>query len=251
MKIGYLGYGNLAKAIDTGIAKANLIPANDIFICAKTESTFAEARSKGHGTCSDAFELFAVCDIVVLLIKPKVFRELKPELSKINTKGKRVISGMAAVHTDEIVSVFNCPVMRIMPTLAAAGAVDILGYSDSRNFDDIVPLFHRLGDAVCLDEDMLDRLTVTASCGLGFAAHIMEVYSDECKKFGFSAEQSKAIVSRIFSFSAQADSFSDLENRVATKGGATEAGISAMDADLRKSIASAFAGAAERAIPKK
>lgn len=251
MKIGLMGYGNLANALDAGISKACLFPAKDIYICAKTESTLAEARAKGHGIAYNAKELFSVCDVVVLLIKPKIFRELKPELSLIDTRGKRVISGMAAVHTDEIAEVFHCPIMRIMPTLAAADAVDILGYSDCRDFGDITPLLSRLGKTISLDDDMLDRLTVASSCGLGFAAHIMESYKNECVKYGFTPEQSEAITRQIFSFTAGAVSFSDLERRVATKGGATEAGILAMDADIKKSIAAAFTGAAERAVPKK
>lgn len=251
MRLGFLGYGNLAKAFDAGIKKSNLIPAKDIYICAKTESTLTEASILGHGTVTELKELFAVCDVIALLIKPKIFRDLKPELSKLDTHGKRVISCMAAVHTDELREVFNCPVLRIMPTLAVSDAFDILGHSESDNFNDIIYGLSQLGDTIKLSDDMLDLLTVAASCGLGFAAHIMEIYKNECIKLGFSPEQSMKITRRIFAFSAKSDDFSDLRNRVATKGGVTEAGILAMDSDLRKSIASAFAEAAERAVPNK
>ncbi len=253
MKLGLLGYGNLAKAFDAGIAKAGLLPAKDIYIFDKYEPTLAEARAKGHGTVTEIKELFAACDVVAFLIKPKIFRELKPELIQLETRGKRIISPMAAVHTDEISEVFSCPVLRLMPTLAVAEAADIIGYcsSDARAFDDILGGLSHLGKTISLDDDMLDRLTVASSCGLGFAAHIMESYKNECVEHGFTPEQSEAITRQIFSFTAGTGSFSDLEHRVATKGGATEAGILAMDVDLKKSIAAAFAGAAERAVPKK
>jgi pyrroline-5-carboxylate reductase len=244
----------LKYSMGAGISKAGLLPAKDIYIFDKYEPTLAEARAKGHGTVTEIKELFAVCDVVAFLIKPKIFRELKPELMQLDTRGKRIITPMAAVHTDEVREVFSCPVLRLMPTLAVSEASDIIGYcsSDIRAFDDILEGLSRLGTTVSLDDDdMLDRLTVVASCGLGFAAHIMEVYKNECIKFGFSEEQSEAIARRIFSFSAYTASFSDLERRVATKGGATEAGILAMDADLKKSISAAFTGAAERAVPKK
>lgn len=257
MKLGFLGYGNLARALDRGICSQNILPPENICICAKTEATLATARGRGHMTCVGAAELFALCDIVVLAIKPRVFREMKYELSRIDTSGRRVVSVMAAVHIGEIAAVVGCPVMRVMPTLAAADAKDIIGYCCGAGFDDVAAALGRLGDAIKLDEAMLDRLTVASSCGLGFAAHMLESYKKECISYGFAPEQAETITRRMFSYAAEVreegadDSFSALESRVATKGGATEAGNLAMDTPLREAISAAFDAAGERAIPKK
>ena len=121
MKLGFLGYGNLAMAIDAGIAKLGIIPAGDIFVCDSADTAVALARAVEHPVCGSAAELLYACDVVVILKKPKVFRELKAEFAALDTRGKRVVSCMAAVHTDELKGVFGCPVMRVMPTLASAG----------------------------------------------------------------------------------------------------------------------------------
>lgn len=251
MKIGFLGYGNLARALDAGIKKEQILPAGDIYVCENNEAALTAARAAGHPIAADIKELFALCDIVVILIKPAVFRSMKPLLSGLDTRGRRVISGMAAVHTGELSQVFGCPVLRVMPTLAAAHSKGPLGYSGGAGFEDIIPALSRMGDAVCLDDDMLDRLTVAASCGLGFAAHIMDAYRAECIKHGFSPEDSNLIARSIFSYPADlaTGSLSELVDRVATKGGATEAGILAMDQHLRSALAAAFAAAGERARP--
>lgn len=269
MKLGFLGYGNLARALTHGLCRQGgpLTPA-DITVTAHTQATLDAAASAGHNTCSAASELFACCDTVVLAVKPRVFRELATELKSYVGSNHRVISVMCAVHIDEIQAALGCPVLRVMPTLAAAEACDILGYSDAAAFGDVVPLLESLGDAIPMNEAMLDRLTVTASCGLGFAAHILKSYRAECMKFGFDAVQSTAIVRRMFAYAAEyteengtdtcaqnsvaaeSDCFAALERRVATRGGATEAGNIAMDAPLCTAIAEAFRAAGERAIPR-
>lgn len=260
MKIGFLGYGNLARAIDRGLISKNLLPAGNICVCAKTEATLTNARAKGHMTCHTAEELFEICDIVLIAVKPKVFFEISHELESVDTTGKRVVSLMAAVHIDVIEKVMRCPVLRIMPSLASANAVDVIGYTVGEStaplFEDFLTLITGLGEVVGLEEDMLDRLTVASSCGLGFAAHILDVYKDKCINYGFSPEQSEMITRRMFSYAADSgkesgESFAELRSRVATKGGATEAGNQAMDKPLREAVDAAFNAAGERAIPKK
>lgn len=260
MKLGFLGYGNLARALTRGLCRpGRALAPRDVTVTAHTSATLEAAAAAGHAVCADAAALFAACDTVVLAIKPYVFRELAEELKGYITPGHRVISVMCAVHIDEIQAALGCPVLRVMPTLAAADACDILGYSDAAQFGDVVPLLRTLGDALPMDEPMLDRLTVAASCGLGFAAHILEAYKRECLVLGFDDEQSDAIVRRMFTYAAAAqsndperseDGFAALERRVATRGGATEAGNLAMDASLREALAAAFAAAGERAIPR-
>lgn len=250
MKLGFLGYGNLAMAIDAGIAKLGIIPAGDIFVCDSADTAVARARAAGHPVCGSAAELFYACDVVVILIKPKVFRELKAEFAALDTRGKRVASCMAAVHTDELKGVFGCPVMRVMPTLASAGAADIIGHTPSRDFGELLSVLGQLGDLLCLDEKQLDCLTVAASCGLGFAARIMEVYAGECEKIGFKPGEAEAITRSIFTYAAGGD-FAGLASRVATKGGVTEAGLNSMDKDLRGALSAAFAAALEKAVPPK
>lgn len=258
MKLGFLGYGNLARALTRGLCRSGgALAPQDVTVTARSEATLEAARAAGHGVCRTAEQLFASCDTVVLAVKPYVFRELAGSLRGFITPAHRVISVMCAVHIDELETALGCPVLRIMPTLAAADACDILGYSDAAGFGDVIPLLRTLGDALPMDEDMLDRLTVAASCGLGFAAHILEAYRCECRALGFDDEQSEVIVRRMFAYAAgagsaaDADGFAALERRVATRGGATEAGNLAMDAELRRALAAAFDAAGDRAIPKK
>ena len=246
MKLGFLGYGNLAMAIDAGIAKLGIIPAGDIFVCDSADTAGARARAAGHPVCGSAAELFYACDVVVILIKPKVFREIKAEFAALDTRGKRVVSCMAAVHTDELKGVFGCPVMRVRPTLASAGAADIIGHTPSREFGDLLSVLGQLGDLLCLDEKQLDCLTVAASCGLGFAARIMEVYAGECEKIGFKPGRLRRHPQHIHMPPVATCHW----QAVATKGGVTEAGLNAWTRPARGAVCH-LAAALEKAVPPK
>lgn len=240
MKLGYLGFGNLARALDCGIMSRGLMSPENIYVCVKSENSRDHAEKLGHTSVS-ASELFAVCDTVVLAVKPSVFREMKATLSLLDVSGKRVVSALCGVGYDELKTVFHCPVMRIMPSIASEGGNDIIGYCGDGGFDDFLSVLGGIGVLRKTEEENLGRFTVAASCGIGFAAHIMQAYRDECITLGFSPEDAETITRCIFSFASGAkDDFSSLEARVATKGGATAAGISKMDEGIRTSLRSAF-----------
>lgn len=249
MKIGFFGFGNLARALAGGMVKGGAVPAENIFVCDMSDAAQTEARARGHNIAKSVSELFANCDAVAMTIKPKIFRALSDELCALDTANKLVFSPMAAVRIDELKTVFSCPVMRIMPTIASTDCRDILGYAtDGRgDFTPIIKLLETLGTAMELDENSLDRLTVTASCGLGFAAHIMETYRVRCTEQGFSDEEAAKITAAMFSYAAEFGTkeggFAGLESRVATKGGVTEAGNLAMHDRLYEAIGKAFSAA--------
>ena len=249
MNLGFFGFGNLARALDGGMIKGGKIAPESIWVCDMSEAAQSEAVSRGHNIAADVTELFANCDIIAMTIKPKIFRALADELRALDSSNKLIFSPMAAVSIAELKAVFSCPVMRIMPTIASTDCRDIIGYTTDRegDFAPILELLNSLGEIMELDEDSLGRLTVTASCGLGFAAHIMETYRIRCIEQGFSDEEAAKITAAMFSYAAEFGTkeggFAGLESRVATKGGVTEAGNLAMNDELYSAVGKAFSAA--------
>jgi pyrroline-5-carboxylate reductase len=254
MKIGFYGYGHLARAVAAGLLKKELSLPEEIFVLAKSEKTLDRAKAEGFTPCKDATELLSFSDLIVLAIKPATFRELSPTLSKMNFEGKRVVSLMASIGLEQLKESFSCPVLRVMPTVAIEQGNDIIGITDPQGFEDVKALFEGLGSVHVLEERQLDRLTVTASCGPGFAAKVLDSYACSCEKLGFSKEEALAITAAVFSFASSRkgeDPFKSLEAQVATKGGVTEAGNLAMGDTLENAFDLAFQTALEKAAPKK
>ena len=254
MKLGFYGFGHLARAITSGLLYKDLCAVTDIFVLAKSEKTKEGARALGFSVCEDAASLFACSDLILLAVKPAVFRDLAPSLLKMDTEGKRVVSLMASVGLDELKTVFGCPLLRVMPTVAIETGKDIIGITDPEGFEDVKALFEGLGQVHVLSEPALDRLTVVASCGPGFAARVLDSYALACEDLGFSKEQAVAITSAVFSFAAARtgeDPFRTLEEQVATRGGVTEAGNLQIADRVKKAFDDAFCTALEKTAPKR
>ena len=254
MKIGFYGLGHMASALVEGFLKKELCTPAQISILAKSDETKERARAQGFFVCDSAQELFDRTDAVILALKPAVFKDLRPAMGALDTKGTKIISIMASISLAELQETFSCPVLRVMPTVAVATGHDIIGMTDPTGFEDCKLLFEKLGSVHILDEEHLDRLTVAASCGPGFAAKVLQSYEQACIKLGFDKEQAVAITAAVFSFAANAkgdDPFAILRRQVATPGGVTEAGNAAMGSAVEDAFDAAFQKALQKARPAK
>ena len=72
MKIGVLGYGNLAKALLQGITSNGNINKKDITITAKSEKTLETAINNGYNAVNSVSEVFTA-DLVILSLFSYLF----------------------------------------------------------------------------------------------------------------------------------------------------------------------------------
>ena len=86
MKIGFVGFGNMASAMADGWIAAG-VAASDMCACAGRYDALVErCEARGMVACHDAAEVVAASDIVVAAVKPymieKIFAPLKDALAK-------------------------------------------------------------------------------------------------------------------------------------------------------------------------
>lgn len=86
MKIGFVGFGNMASAMADGWIAAG-VAASDMCACAGRYDALVErCEARGMVACHDAAEVVAASDIVVAAVKPymieKVFAPLKDAFAK-------------------------------------------------------------------------------------------------------------------------------------------------------------------------
>lgn len=228
--IGFIGYGNLASAVVSGFLDKSVLEPSDITVFVKSDATKQKAKNSGFFVAEDINSLIKASDTVVLAVKPYVFAEL---LSGIDTKlleGKTVVSFMACYLLEKLENdLGNCRIVRVIPTIAARFCDDCIALaSNAPDVSDIVELFENLGEVHHVKEDMLDRIMIGASSGLGFAAEIMSMYERAVMEMGISKELAHAITAKTFANAANFDDFDDLAAKVATKGGVTEKGLFVM-----------------------
>jgi len=241
MKYSFFGYGNLAKALVRGLIGTG-VRADDITVAAKSGATKETARSEGLNVAEKISDL--ALDVLFLATKPTPFRENAAAFAE-GFGGTKVVSLMPGMPEEEVSAVFGKPVLTVTPTLGIGLGGDVIAVSDADGFSDVKETLSKLGRVIVCDREKLMKITVAASCGLGFAADILAAYQKNAMALGLSEDECVAIVSSIFTSAAAMPPFDGLAAKVATKGGITEKGIAAMNKTLDETVKSAFDAARE------
>ena len=77
MKLGFIGCGNMAKAMLGGILKNEICAKEDVIATAKSEASRENARNTyGIQVTADNIEAAKSADVLVLAVKPIFYEEL-------------------------------------------------------------------------------------------------------------------------------------------------------------------------------
>ena len=230
MKIGIVGFGNLGSALASGLLKSGLVGAGGIFVC--ENSPQARAIAEAEPFCAYASEdinaVIGLSDIVFLTVKSHVFEELTSVIDRRGLSGKTVVSFMAGVSFERLYSlVGEVTLVRAMPSLAIASCEGVVGYTSAPR--EVAEIFGKLGYAFETVPEDIEKVMAFASCGLGFAAYLIDAFASAGGMMGFSPETSAHVAALTFKNAVDRGHFRDTVSAVATPGGATEQGVLHMD----------------------
>jgi len=79
------------------------------------------------------------------------------------------------------------------------------------------------------EPENIEKVMAFSSCGLGFAAYLIDAFASAGGAMGFSADISAHIAALTFKNAVSRGNFRETVSSVATPGGATEQGILHMD----------------------
>lgn len=225
MKIGIIGFGHLGKALGKGLLYRNIVSENEIFVLSKSSSTQDIAEKEyGVQVCCDINDLIRKADILFWVLKRNAFTEVCNNIQTDITQKINVsfMAGMTIKSMQEELG--EVSVIRAMPSIAIDKANGVIGYT---NTNDVIvkEIFNKLGYAIEIEENDIEKVTAFSACGLGFAAYILNAFQLAGQNFGFTPEVCEKIVSMTFGSVIEMGNFEKTTNAVATKGGATEQGI--------------------------
>lgn len=236
-KLGFIGCGNMAKAIINGLLDSHLLEAEDM--CVSTPNI--SQPYKGITFTNNNQDILSKCEYVVLAVKPQVFKEISKDFVKNNCKC--VISIMAGVNTDTIAKSCNCKqVVRIMPNTPCSigeGVSAITSYNADADSDSFVErIFKTISKIVRVEEKYFDAVTSISGSGPAYVYYFIKAMIDGGVKGGLSFEQSKelTIATMIGASKMVANSSEDLDlliQKVCSKGGTT---VQAIDTFREKSV---------------
>lgn len=185
-KIGFIGAGNMARAMMTGIIKSGLISPEDIIASSKTNKTIEDIKKElGVVTTLDNKEVAKFADYLILAVKPFQYDIILKEI-KNSIKNDTIIIIIAAGICIEYIKRSlgqNQTVVKAMPNTPATvrQGMTAVVFDDKINEEEkkeIKSIFESFGKVEELDESLMDGFTSIAGSSPAYVFMMIEAMAD-------------------------------------------------------------------------
>lgn len=259
-KLGFIGAGNMAQAIIRGLIESGKVPAQNIFVSNRTPGKLQKLKDQfGIQVCTSNEQAIEKSDMVILAVKPQDLLQAIEPLSQYFLQGQIVISLAAGIRLQTLEK--NLPQTRLVRMMANTPALigkGVIGYLMNENDPGLETLvedfFECLGKMIRMaDEEQLVAFMVASSSGTGFIFELMMYWQDWIEEHGFEPKVAREIIIETFLGTSILASQSggieleELQARVASKKGATAAGLDSMrELEIERALRISFEKSAMR-----
>jgi pyrroline-5-carboxylate reductase len=261
MKIAFIGGGNMAAALISGLA-GKLVPGADIHVVDPNADALVRLRGQYGVTTSAAIDAeVVIADVLVLAVKPQQMRAVADTLAPLLVRGAPLIVSIAAGIRSADLSRWlggYSALVRCMPNTPAligqgiTGMVAMDGVTSAQKAaaDGVLAA---VGKTVWLDDEaLIDPVTAVSGSGPAYVFYFMEAMQQAAQELGLSSEQGRELALATFTGAAQlaaqsSETVAVLRERVTSKGGTTYAALTSMqEAGVGEAIVAAVKAAAAR-----
>ena len=248
MQVGFIGAGNMARALARGWG--------DPVLCTDSGSGRAQQLADELGGQAPASnrELAERTDLLILAHKPAQLAEVAWEAAGA---AKAVVSLLARTSQADVRSAYpGVPVFRIEPNTAVQLRRGVLAFAepdaqtDEALREQVRELFSRVGTVVDVPERLMSVAGACSGVGPAYWALLVEAQVDAAVKAGMPAAMAAALVTETMAGAAEllrergGDTLG-VRREVASPGGTTARGLAALE---RGGVRSAFAAALDDVV---
>lgn len=259
MKISFIGGGNMATALISGLAGKFTAGANIHVVDLNPDALAKLTQQFGVTTSAQIDATVAASDVIVLAVKPQQMRDVVAQLLP-HVSTQLVLSIAAGIRAQDLSRWLagHAAIVRCMPNTPAligqgiTGMVALPGVSAAQH-DAANSIMQAVGSTVWLDDEShIDAVTAVSGSGPAYVFYFIEAMQQAAQELGLNAEQGSQLALATFVGAAQlaaqsTDPVSVLRERVTSKGGTTYAALTSMDASgVKERIIGAVKAAALR-----
>ena len=262
MKILVIGAGNMGLTYAEGMSKSKLLNKKNIMVLDNSEEKLKELHQITH---FDAYKDLEDCvpeaDIIFIAVKPYHAEELFNRIRPLVSAEQILISIMAGTTINSIRELTGLTkIVRAMPNLPAKIGKGLTSYVATPEVSrveliTIESLLNTTEKSILVsDESFIDASTGISGSGPAYVFYFMQSMMEAALQMGFSKNVSKVLVSQTFTgaielFNQNNLSPSSWMEKVASKGGTTQAALDSMnDNNVGELIKEAAFAAFDRAV---
>ncbi|CEN78992.1 pyrroline-5-carboxylate reductase [Paraclostridium sordellii] len=204
-KIGFIGAGNMAKAMIGGIVKSSLVDANKVTASDLNENALENAKKEyGINVTTDSKEVVKNSDIVVVAVKPNVYDIVLEGVKDLISDEKIIVTIAAGKTIESIENVIgkDKKVIRTMPNTPALVNEGMSAICKNKNITDeelniVKNIFNSFGKAEVVNEYLIDAVIGASGSAPAYVFMFIEAMADAAVLAGMPRNQA-------YTFAAQA-----------------------------------------------
>lgn len=240
VKIGFIGYGNMAGAAAKGLMRSGAVNPSQIYACTKDfEKLCKKAEKEGIHACRSAEELCKNCDVVFIGVKPYMVEEVMSPL-KDELADKIVISLAANTYCSSLSSIMpKAHAVATAPNTPVSVCEGIFICEEENTLteeerDFVTALLSNVGTVLFMDRQHMGIGGVIAGCTPAFTAMYMEALGDAGCKHGLTRPVVYKLIAQMLAGTgkmalASGDHPGQMKDAVCSPGGTTIVGVSALE----------------------
>ncbi|KAI9576985.1 hypothetical protein GQX74_014352 [Glossina fuscipes] len=265
-KVGFIGGGNMAFAIGSGLINRGIIKTSQVLVSGPTLENLQRWRDLGVATITDNNHVVDEMDIIFICVKPHILNPCAEDLkknhrAKSKDMNKVFVSVLAGVNLKDLEASFsfiiNVKMIRCMPNTPMQISEGCTVYSSGSNIEPhdlekVHIILNSLGVAQHIPESMINAVTGLSGCGPAFVYTIIEALADGAVKNGVPRQMALQFAAQVVVGAAKTVMITGkhpaiLRDEVCSPGGATIAGVHELEkGNLRATLMNAVEMASQR-----
>lgn len=205
MKIGFIGCGNMAQAIISGLINNKMFEPDEIIASDKSGAALAAAKEKyGIHTTTNNSELVLESEVLLLAVKPLVIADVISEIADTVGEQKLVISIVAGQSIEHIRKMFgrDIKIVRTMPNTPALVGEGMTAMCCGSNVTELEAGYAKkilgsFGKVETVSENIMDAVVAVSGSSPAYVAMMIEAMADAAVLQGMTRSQA-------YKFAAQA-----------------------------------------------
>lgn len=240
--VGFIGFGNMAKAMAGGMILGGVADKKNIIVSASTDKTLKNAQDTyGINVTMDNKEVAKKSDILFLAVKPNVYHLVINEIKDCISPDTLIVTIAAGQTIEDVEKMFGKEI-RLIRTMPNTPAMVMEGMSlicpgenaALEDLEDVLRIFNSFGKCEVVEEALIDTAGSLSGCGPAFVYVFIEALADAAVESGVKREMAYKLASQMVMGSAKMvletkEHPGKLKDNVCSPGGTTIKGVNALE----------------------
>lgn len=245
MKYGFIGCGNMGRAILSGMLDQKLVQADEVYVHTATDSKMQQLKNDYQiNICADNYEVVDKANVIFLAVKPHLFGLIFDEIKDALNEQKVLISiaaGQSLANMLKLAGRDDVKIIRTMPNtpvMVKAGMTALCANENCQkaDIDLAMQIFNSIGKCEQIPESLMDAVPAVSGSSPAYVYMLINAMCDGAVRDGMSRSQARKFAAQAVLGSAKMVLESemhpeDLKDAVCSPGGTTIEAV----AELEKS----------------